>query len=136
MLPGEQLRAGVLLRCHSEQRTALDGGVAGNEHATAPADLSDTRDDRGARRHTVIHPLARQVAEFEKRRTGIDQRRDALARQQLAPRLVQGTSLDRAALIGVGPAFAQVINSRQIVCAIAIELVGADCDGGFHRGDH
>jgi len=117
VLPGEQLGASMLLRCHTEQRSTLDGGIVGNEHATAPADLSDTRDDRRARRHAVVHPLARQMAELEKRRAGVDQRRNTFARQQLAPRLVQGTRLDRAALTGLRPAFAQVIDPRQILRA-------------------
>ena len=36
--------------------------------------------------HAVVHPVCGELRKFEERRTGIDQRTDAIARQQLAAR--------------------------------------------------
>ena len=50
------LGAQVLLHGEREVRAALDGRVVRDDHALAPLDDADARDDPGARRLIVVDP--------------------------------------------------------------------------------
>lgn len=126
----QQLGAGVLFRRHTEQRPALDGRVIADEHATAAADLPNPGNNCRTRRNPVVHPLAGQIAEIEKGRTGIDEPRDAFPRQQLPTRCMQA----RALALPPGACEARRSGPGQIMRAIELEF-GRFCrDSGCHHG--
>ena len=89
VLPGEPLGADVLLAGDAVIGAALHRRIVGDDHAGAARHHADAGDDAAAGRHAVIHAFAGELAEFEKRRAGVEQRGDALARQQLLAFLVQ-----------------------------------------------
>jgi hypothetical protein len=80
------LRPQVLLDRHRIVGAALHGRVVADDHAFAAADSADARDDPGRGDRAVVHLVRGELRELEERRPGIDQRADALARQELAAR--------------------------------------------------
>ena len=71
---------------HREISAALYGRVIGDDHAFASRDAPYSRDHPRAGDPPVIHAMGRELADFEKRRKRIDQRRNALARKHFAAR--------------------------------------------------
>ncbi len=69
---------------------ALDGGVVGDDDAFSPGDPPNPGDDARRMHVAAIKPIGRERRQFEKRRTGIDQEIDPLARQHLAAGGVPG----------------------------------------------
>ena len=63
---------------------ALDRGIIGDDHHVTVLDPAYTGDNTGTRCCTVVHGMSSRRAYFEKRRTGIQQPGNALARQDLA----------------------------------------------------
>ena len=86
VLPRDILRAQMLLHRHRIIGAALDGGVVGDDDAFAARDAPDAGDDAGGMHVAAIEAVGGQRRQFEKRRAGIDQQVDALARQHLAAR--------------------------------------------------
>jgi len=84
VLARDVLGAQVLLHRHGIIRSALDGGVVGNDHAIAPADAADAGDEARRRHLAVVHVVRRQRRQLQERSVGIEQQPDALAHQQLA----------------------------------------------------
>ena len=96
VLAGDLLRPQVLLDGQRVVRAALDRRVVADDHAFAAADAADAGDDAGGGDRSVVHAVRGQLRELEKRRAGIEQRADALARQQLAARdVLRATRLRR-----------------------------------------
>ena len=80
------LRAQVLLHRDREIGAALHRGVVGDDDALAPGDTADAGDDAGGGHLVAVQAVGGELRQFEERRAGIDQRRDPVARQQLAAR--------------------------------------------------
>ena len=123
MLPGESLRADMLLAGDAVIGAALYRRVIGDDHAGAARHHADPGDDAAARRHALVHAFAGELAEFEERRAGIKQRGDPLARQQLLALLVQPARSFRAAQHRGGAARMEIGNSAGIRGAVATEFV-------------
>ena len=64
-----------------------------NDHTLAAMDPTDAGDNARARRLVVVHACRRQCAELKKRRAGVEQSIDTLAREEFAPLLVLGHRL-------------------------------------------
>jgi hypothetical protein len=78
------LRAQMLLHGQREVRASLDRGVVRDDHAIAPLDHADPRDDAGAGRLPIVELPGRERVQLEKRRVGIAEPVDAFPRGQLA----------------------------------------------------
>jgi len=91
------LRAQVLLDRHGVVGAALDGGVVGDDDALAAGHPADAGDDARARGLVVVHPGGGQGGQLEERAARVEQRVDAVARQQLAAGDVPLAALRRAA---------------------------------------
>ena len=85
VLRGDFLGAQMLLHRDRVISAAFDGRVVGDDHALLAVDAADTR-NQAARSDPVVavHAETRELADLEKRRTRVDERVDALARQHLA----------------------------------------------------
>ena len=124
VLPRDILRAQMLLHRHRIIGAALDGGVVGDDHAFAPRDPPDAGDDAGRMHVAAIEAVGRQRRQFEKRRAGIDQQVDALARQHLAAR---GVPLARRLAAAAGhlvELFAQLGDQRAHHLGVAGKIGG------------
>ena len=88
VLPRDVLGAQMLLHRHRIIGAALDGGVVGDHDAFAARYPPDPGDDAGRMHVAAIEAVGRQRRQFEKRRAGIDQQIDALARQHFSARSV------------------------------------------------
>ncbi len=77
------LRAQVLLHRHRVVGAALDRRVVGNDDALATRHTTDTGDDAGARALVVVQAVGRQWGQLEERAALVEQRVDAISRQQL-----------------------------------------------------
>ena len=84
VLERDLLRAQMLLHRDRKIRAALDRRVVGDDEHLDAVDAADAGDDAGARRLVLVHAVRGERREFEERRARIEQRADALARQQLA----------------------------------------------------
>src|SRR6202012_3673621 len=104
MLPGETLRADMLLAGDAVVRAALYRRLVGDDHAGSACDHADPREDAAAGWRAVVRALAGELAEFEERRTRINQGSDTFARQQLIAFLVQFARPFRSAQGGCGAA--------------------------------
>ena len=97
VLARDLLGAQVLLHGHRIVGAALDRRVVADDHAVAAHDPADTGDDAGAMDRVVIHAVRRQRRQLEEGAAGIEKLVDALARQELAARLVALARLVRSA---------------------------------------
>ena len=84
------LHAQMLLHAHRGDRAAFDRAVVGGHDAANAGHVADTSDAAAALDAgiaiVVVHAEAGKGRELEPRRAGIEQKRDALARQQLLAR--------------------------------------------------
>jgi hypothetical protein len=137
VLPGKSLGPDVLLAGDAVIGAALHGGIIGDDHAGAARYHADAGDDAAAGRHAFIHAFAGELAEFEKGRAGVKQRRNAFARQQLLAFLVQPPRPLRAAEHGGGAARMQIGDALGIGQPVAAVLLARSgnlrLDDG-HRG--
>ncbi len=78
------LGAQMLFHRHRIVGAAFDRCVIDDQHAVAPRYAPDSGDNPGRRHVTAIEPVRRQSRKLEKVRAGIDQRLNALARQQFS----------------------------------------------------
>jgi len=85
----------IFLQVIGNQAPALTVGVVGNDHALAAADLPEPDHHRRQGRRPIPHTApGRERPELEEARTGVDERGDTLAREQLAERpLALGSAL-------------------------------------------
>ena len=112
VLARDLLRAQMLLHRHRIVGAALDGGVVGDDHALAPADAADAGDDARRRHVAAIHAVRGERRQLEKRRAGIEQQVDALARQQLAARQCAALRAPRCRPATAVELCAQVLDQR------------------------
>ena len=81
---GNVLRAHVLLDGFLEKRSALGGGVVGDDHADHAADRANSGHQTGARYGIVVEAPGRKRGEFEKRAERVDQQIDPFTHRNLA----------------------------------------------------
>ena len=130
VLDRDLLRPEMLLHRHRIVGAALDRGVVADDHAFDAADPADAGDDGGAGRLVVVHVHRRQWRQFQERRTRIEQRADALLRQQFAaPDVALARFLATPQPDFVDPA-AQVVDQRAHGVGVLLEGVGAGVDLG------
>ena len=88
VLERDRLGAQDLVQAHGLQRAGVDAGVRGQDHAAQAADVADAGDHtapgHAARGVLGVQAIAGQRAQLEEGGAGVQQQRDALARQQLA----------------------------------------------------
>ncbi len=84
VLLGDGLGAQVFLHGERVVGAAFDRRVVGDDHAFDAFDPADAGDHPGGWHIFAIHLMGRQLADFQKRRAGVEQAIDALAGQQLA----------------------------------------------------
>ena len=109
VLQRDFLRAQMLLHRHRVIGAALDRRIVGDDHRLAAVDAPDAGDHARAVNVAFVHAVGGERADFEKRRAGIDQPGDALARQQLAARDMALARLRRSPFGGDAPALVQFI---------------------------
>jgi hypothetical protein len=112
VLLGDFLGAQVLLHRQRKVGATLHRRVVGDDHAFDALHPADAGDDAGRGHVAAVHAVGRQRRELEEGRAGIDQGVDALARQQLAARLVLGRRFRRTAARDGDGLFAQVGDQR------------------------
>ena len=107
------LRAQVLLHRHREVGAALHRRVVGDDHALAPRHAADAGDDPGRGHLAAVHAVRGELADLEEGRAGVEQRPDAVARQQLAAREVPLARRLPAALAHALGGFPEVRHQRR-----------------------
>ena len=130
VLPRDILGAKMLLHGHRIIGAALDGRIVGDDHAFAPRYPSHPGDDAGRMHVAAIEAVGRQRRQLEKRRAGIDQEIDALARQHLAAR---GMPVTR----GLAAAAGNLVELLPELCdqrAHGFRVAGEIGRGGVDRG--
>ena len=124
------LRAQMLFDRNRIVGAALDRGVVGDDHAFAPGDPADARDDAGRRHVAAVHAVGGERRKLEDGRSRIDQRVDAVAREQLAPiemlaaRLVAAPSRDGCRLLS------KIVDERAQPGGVGAELLSANVEPG------
>ena len=122
------LRAHVLFHRHGEVGAALDRGVVADDHAFTSRYSADAGDDACAGGGALVHVVGGELGEFQKRRAGVNQAFDALARQQLAARGVLLARVFRAADGDLRDFFLQVGDGGAQRGGVRLELVGTRID--------
>ena len=84
VFPGDLLCPDMFAAGDPEIGAAFHCSIVGDDHALAAFDHSDTGDDAGAGRNTLVHVQSGQLAEFQKGGARIDQPFDPFAGQDLA----------------------------------------------------
>ena len=107
---------------YGKVRAAFDGGVIGDDHHLAAVHHADARHHAGRRRLVVVHVVRRQRRQFEKRRAGVHQGVDALARQELVAPSVQRHGSFPTAFSTLRQALAQLANFVGKMRLIVLEL--------------
>ena len=116
---GDLLRPQVFLGGDRIVRPAFHRGVVRDHHDIAAMDLADAGDDAARWQLVSIETEAGQRRQFQERAVGIEQGRDALARQQLAALPVPLTRRLGAAGERLGEAFVQIRNEpAQVGCVL------------------
>jgi hypothetical protein len=134
VLRRDLLCAQVLLHGDRKVRPALHRGVVAHDHAVGAAHPADAGDDAAARRVAVVHAVARQRRELQERRARIEQHLHALARRQLAARLVLRAGGLAAALRGLRHLRLQVLHERAHAGGVRLEVGGAGIELRFENG--
>jgi len=131
VLRGDGLRPQVLLHGERVIAAALHGRIIGDDHAFLAADPPDPGDDPGGRHIVVVDTESRERGQFQERRTRVEQRIDALARQQLAPSEVQFAGAFTAPETRGLEMRPQIIDLGLHRGAILREFGAADIDGSL-----
>ncbi len=128
VLARDLLGAQMLLHRHRIIGAAFDRRIVADDDAFAPADAADAGDDPGGVNGVVIHAVGGERRQFEKRRAGIDQRHDALARQKLAARKVTLPRPRRPAGSGLGAMAFKLGDERAHRRLVGAEFLGRGVD--------
>ena len=128
VLARDLLRAQVLLHRHRVVGAALDGRVVADDHRLAARDAPDAGDDPGGVDRRPRTCRGRERAELEEGRAGIDQPRDAVARQELAAREVPLARPLRPALRDGGAALGELALERGPGLAVRARRLGSEID--------
>ena len=135
VLQRDLLCAEMLLHGERVVRPALYGRVVAHDHDLAAVDQADARDHAGSGRLSPVHPLGGQRCDLDERTALVEEPRDAVARQELAPRDVTFPGCRGAADGRLGQPLAQGRGQRGLGVAGARERVvvhdcGLQCRAG------
>jgi hypothetical protein len=86
VLQRDFLGAQMLLYGHRKIGAAFDRGVIGDDHALASRNTADAGDQTCRGSLAAIETMRGELADLQKGRNRINQRADAIARQQFSPR--------------------------------------------------
>ena len=107
---------------HRVVGAALHGRVVGDDHALHALHTADACDEARRGRVAIVHPEGGELADLEEGRAGIEQLRDAVARQELAARGVSGPRRLPAALGHIRHFRPQVLDQSPHRLRIGAEL--------------
>ncbi len=128
VVAGDLLRPQMLLHGERIVGAALHRGIVRHHHAFAARDPADAGNEARPRQILAVHALRRQRRQLQEGRSGIQQRGDALARQQLA-RLGVLVARGRAAARRIAPQRgAQILDQRLHGGAVVGEFLRAGID--------
>ena len=134
VLHGDVLRAQDLVAAHALDGAGVDAGIVDGDDAARAADRADAGDDAAAGHALLgvglVDQPAGQRRQLQPRRAGVEQPRQALARQQLVPFVEQRLGLGRG---GGGTRFelAQAADQLQHGLALRLEGLAFGMDAGF-----
>ena len=131
VLLGNFLRAEMLLDRQRIIGAALHRRVVADDHHLAARDAADARDQARAGDFAFVQVERRELADLEKRRAGIEQPLDAVARKQFAAADVALAMLVGPALRGRGDIGTQCLGERAIVRGARPGLIAAQVDTGL-----
>ena len=131
VLEGDVLRADMLADGLLEERSALGGGVVGDDHADHAADGADAGDEARGRHRIVVEAPGRERRQLQERAERIDQEVDAFAHGNLA---AVAMALDHAvAAAGERPGLPRAQGFQEAIINARIGLKGRrsriDCAG-------
>ena len=109
-------RANDLLDGQRIPGAALDAGIVGADHHLAAGDDAYAADAAGAGRFAIIGHVGGERGEFEKRRRGIEQLFQPLARQHLAL-AAKPVDVARGPIVRALSCFSRNISARCLLCA-------------------
>ncbi|MDT4842131.1 hypothetical protein FQZ97_760200 [compost metagenome] len=127
----------LLVQPHGLQRAGVDAGVGGADHAAHARHAPDAGDQAAAghafRKVGVVLAQARQRGQRQEGRAGVQQQREAFARQQLA---ALGEALGRGAGGGHGAGFMgpDLLQQREHAGAVGLVGVSGGMQPGFEEG--
>jgi hypothetical protein len=110
----------------------FDRGVIADNYAFAPEYPADAGNDAGGANGVLVHAVGGKRRQFKKRRTVIDQRHHALARQELSPRKVTFPRARRSTLGGCSAALLKLSDKRAHGHFVGGELRRCGVDVGFN----
>ena len=128
------LRAQMLLDGQRIIGAALDGCVIGDDDAFMAAYVSNARYQSRRRNGSRVNLICGELRKFQKRRTRINQRRDAIARQKFScARDVPRACLFSAALRNERDLAAQILDQTLHRGFVRGEIFAIRRDGGFQN---
>jgi len=113
VLVSDLLSAQMFLYRQRVIRSTLDGRIVAHDHAFAPVDPSDARDDSSCRDVIVVHAVGGELRQLKKWTAGIDESAHAFSRQQLPPRRVARPCSVAAAFLDRRNLVAQIRDERR-----------------------
>jgi hypothetical protein len=116
----------VFLHRHREIGAAFHGGVVGHHHHFLAVHLAHTGHHAAAGRAAVVHAKTGQRRKFEEGAVSVEQRHDALARQQFAAGLVFGAGSVATTLFKLAELMLQVGHQAAHVRAVLGEFRRAE----------
>ncbi len=134
MLQRHFLRAQMLLHGDGEVRSALHRRVVGDDQRFAAMNAADTGDQPGRGRVPAVHAVRGQRRKLEERAARVEQRLNALPRQQLAARGVLAPGVFPAAERCRFQLLAQVRRERGHALVIGAETIARRIDFGLDAG--
>ncbi len=133
VLRGDLLGPQMLLHRERVVGAALHGGVVHHDHAFAAHDPADAGDDAGGGHVVAVHAVGGELAQFQERRAGVQQRQHAVAGQELAASQVAGLGFLATAAADGGELGVEVVHQGLHGLAVPLEAIGP----GQHVGaDH
>ncbi len=119
------LRPEMLLHRQRIVSPALHRRIVADDDAFAPLDPADTGDDPGGMDIPAIHIPGGHLAEFQKRRSGVEKPPHPLSRQEFAAReMLLPRPLAAALLDGCDLVF-QILNQRAHMSGIGLEILAS-----------
>jgi hypothetical protein len=124
----------MLLHGQGIVSTAFHSGIVGNDHAFGAVHPADPAYDSGGRHLVLINLPCRKLADFQERRTLIEEHAYAVPRQELATQYVALPGSLGAALYYLRTQLHQVPGKRLVHREVGGKVVGIAIDLGFNQG--
>ncbi len=124
ILRSDFLRAQVLLHRHREVSAAFHRRVVRDDNDLGAVHAADAGDHARGGRAAVVHAVRRERRKLEERRAGIEQRADAIARQELAALGMLTTRILAAAFRRDSQALLELVGERAHVRGVRVKGFG------------